>query len=140
MIYIIPPLRTNDKYGSGAYLASRGHRLHQGIDVECPPGSRVLTVSSGLCTKIGFPYSQDNEKKAQYRYIQITDDDGHDVRYFYVEPSVTIGDRVARMNPIGVAQDLQKIYPGITDHIHFEVKLGGAFINPHEYIEKRTRK
>jgi hypothetical protein len=41
MITIIPPIRGFDKYGSGAFGASRGGRPHKGDDIACYKGSAV---------------------------------------------------------------------------------------------------
>ena len=143
----ILPIRDTDSYGSGAYGASRGSRTHEGIDLSCYPGTKILPFSYGKVTKIGHPYSDDpdtpdiNEYK-HYKYVQITDDDNYECRYFYVFPMVKLWDFVSIQDVIGIAQDLTKIYgvdekhkKPITNHIHFEVKKDGIKINPHDYFE-----
>jgi murein DD-endopeptidase MepM/ murein hydrolase activator NlpD len=131
---IIPPLRGQDSQGSGAFGASRGSRTHNGIDIACMKGSQVLSVCAGKVTKLGYPYNPNDEKKGHLRYVQVTDKDGNDVRYFYVKPSVKVGDTVLSDWIIGEVQGLTDIYEGITDHYHFEVKKDGAIINPHDYL------
>jgi len=133
---IRPPLRKEDKHGSGAYLASRGKRKHKGIDVECPKGSGVLAVSSGKVIKIGIVYNQVKyPKKAHFRYVKIRDIEGYHVRYLYLKASVKVGDRITTDQLIGTTQGLLKVYPGIGDHFHFDVSRNGVFVNPHEYLE-----
>ena len=128
------PIRGTDRHGSGAFGASRGGRTHQGIDISCCVGSGIFSVSAGTVTKIGYPYNPGDIKKGHLRYVQVTDGAGFDVRYFYILPKVMVGQKVGVNSPIGISQGLTLIYPGITDHFHFEVKKGGEVINPHDYL------
>lgn len=122
--------RGTDKWGSGDFGASRGNRTHRGIDYQCV----VVSPVTGEVTKIGYPYSD----ALEYRYVQITDKSGYDVRCFYVDPLVEVGDRVLEGAVIGRMQSLQKRYPGITDHVHVEVKTpDGVFISWEQYVERR---
>lgn len=143
------PERGRDVWGNGAYGASRGHRSHAGVDYACMPGTQILAISSGELTKIGFPYSQGSIKETwsdmkkrkfkalkTFRYTQITDETGHDVRYFYTTTHLKIGDKVSAGYLLCTAQNLDDAYPDITPHFHFEVKYKGKHINPHDYLEK----
>ena len=134
MIHIIPPQRTTDKHGSGFFGAPRGTRTHRGIDVACWPGSLVQSICDGTVTKHGWPYSDPN--KSEYRYIEVTDDEGLKFRYFYVLPAITEGNRVKAGDILGEVQDLGKIYKGITPHFHFEVKLNGQYLNPNQFLQR----
>jgi len=127
---IIPPKRHVDEYGSGAYLAPRGKRDHNGIDLACYPASEVVTHVSGRVTKLGYPYSDD----LRFRYVQITDDDGYQHRFFYVEPSIFLHAAVKEGDVIGTTQKLGDRYPRITEHVHYEVKKGGEHIDPEEWL------
>ena len=127
------PLRGDDKHGSGYYGAPRGGRKHKGVDIACYKGSEVLSLSEGKVTKIGYPYDPNDSKKGHLRYVQISYGD-YDFRYFYVHPTVSIGDRVIKGDTLGITQGLTDIYPGITDHYHFEVKENGKIINPKEFL------
>ncbi len=40
------------------------------------------------------------------------------------------GDKIKKDQVIGMAQDLEKRYPDITPHIHYEVRYKGDFIDP----------
>ena len=130
-----PEIRGQDAQGSGEYQAPRGSRKHNGIDYVCKAGDLVQSVSDGKVTKIGYPYSPNDKKKGHLRYVQVTDSSGVDVRYFYIEPMVRVGDRIAATDVLGRSQDLTEIYKGITQHLHFECKVKGAIINPNEYLE-----
>ncbi len=134
---VIPPVRQGDKWGSGVYGARRGSRVHKGVDYACAKGSVILAVSPGVVTKIGYPYDPSNEKKGHYRYVQITTDLGAHERYFYISPSVEKGDIIEAGDALGEAQGLLKLYPGITDHIHFEVKFdSGEVVDPEHYLNQ----
>lgn len=142
---IIPPIRGIDAHGSGSFGASRGKgRVHNGIDIACMPGSLVLSLSAGRVTKIGYPYSQKDEKevplaqrekfrkKKALRYVEVTTGNER-YRYFYVAPKVALGDEVRAFDCLGVVSDITAIYPGITPHFHFEIKNEeNLFLNPVE--------
>ncbi len=118
--------RISDNWGQGHFGAPRGDRTHSGIDYICPAGSAVLAPVDGLVTKIGYPYASD----LSYRYVQLTTPDGYNHRIFYVLPLVEEGDKIKENQVIGMAQDLEKRYPDITPHVHYECKYKGSFINP----------
>ena len=128
-------LRGQDKYGFGHYKAPRGSRLHNGVDICNVVNEAVEPYVSGLVTKIGMPYA-DSDKQS-FKYIQITCNRGMRWRYFYVEPLVRVGDVVEKGAIVGWAQDLSIVYPGIKQHIHFEIKLPkGTFIDPIEELKR----
>ena len=129
-VLIMPPARGSDKQGAGHFGAPRGNRTHNGIDLACYPDSIICSLRPGIVTKIGYPYSATDPKKGHMRYVQITDDQDNDLRYFYVRSLVKKDDVIEIRQPIGHSQQLSKIYPGITDHIHFEVKRHGKIIDP----------
>ena len=130
MIKIEPPIRGTDKHGSGAFGASRGSRTHNGVDLACYKDSIIGSPCEGVVTKRGFPYSQDDQRKHHLRYVEITDKYDRKHRVFYAFPSVEAGDLVFVGMDIGVSQGLADIYPGITDHIHYEIIEDGEYINP----------
>ena len=130
-----PEIRGQDAQGNGAYLAPRGNRKHQGIDPCCKSGDLIQSVCNGKVTKLGYPYNPNDEEKGHLRYVQVTDKNGVDVRYFYIKPMVRLGDRVTAMDILGRSQSLTEIFKGITQHFHFECKVKGVIIDPNEYLE-----
>lgn len=135
---VIPGLvakrRGTDNYGSGYYGASRGSRTHVGEDFLVPAGSQVYPLKSGKVTKLGYPYRDD----LKYRYVEVTDDKGYRLRYFYVSPEVKLGDQVTEDTIIGIAQNLDDRYKGMPNHVHFEViepNGSKSYVNPLEYLE-----
>lgn len=140
-------VRCQDAWGSGHYLAPRGSRLHRGVDFICKAGEPIKPLAPGYVTKIGYPYSPLDPKKGHLRYVEVTGIDGYRLRYFYVKIEVSVGSYVKLEGEsssletiLGTSQDLSEIYPGITQHYHFEVinKLG-VYVNPHEYLGLLTR-
>ena len=126
----MPKERKCDRYGCGHYKASRGNnRTHQGIDFIYKHSEPVRAFRDGRVAKLGYPYADD----LSYRYVQISDG-GADMRYFYVCPTVRVGQKVKRGDVIGFAQAIELRYPGITPHIHYEVKAGGMHVNPRGYL------
>jgi murein DD-endopeptidase MepM/ murein hydrolase activator NlpD len=128
---IIPTIlekRGTDKWGSGEFGAPRGDHTHNGIDYAAPSNSPILAPVGGVVSKIGYAYGDD----LSFRYVQITTIDGYEHRIFYVFPWVREGDTVLIDKQIGLSQDLTERYPGITPHIHYEVKYQGSFINPEQ--------
>ena len=131
MIKTTTPKRTQDVHGSGEWGASRGSRVHKGIDYAVWPNSTVLSLTEGIVTKLGYAYSDD----LSFRYIEITRLDKHCIRYFYVEPDVSLGDIVEPGQPLGIAQDLRPRYKGITPHVHLGVMSPlGEYLNPEVYF------
>lgn len=126
---IKPVLRTTDMHGQGHYHASRGNRLHQGVDVAVWPNSQVCAIKRGTVIKLGYPYADD----LSYRYVRIQEGTS-EVDYFYVEPMVNVGDEIESGDVIGTVQDLEKRYAGITPHIHVQIKVNGHFIDPTDFI------
>lgn len=130
----ILPVRGVDSWGSGAYLAKRGDRKHNGVDLACYPGTLIMSLGEGIVSKIGYPYDPNDPLKGYLRYVQVTDKNNYDLRYFYIEPIVILGDFIIKGQVLGVTQDLQKPYPGITGHVHFEVKKDEKYIDPMNWV------
>lgn len=136
MIKTIAPQRTTDSHGSGAWRAPRAYGYHRGIDYAVLPEAIVLSATVGMVTKIGRPYyDAEDTRKNHFRYIEVTTPLGYQVRYFYIEPCVELGDHISVDQPLGVAQDISKVYNGITPHIHIGVKIDGKYINPETYFK-----
>lgn len=128
-------IRGWDKQGCGAYGASRGGRKHNGVDIVVEEGDQIRAFRAGIVSKIGYPYNPNDSKKGHYRYVEVAVGSRRH-RYFYVEPGVRKGESVEAGQVIGKAQGLTKLYPGITDHIHFEIKLDdGSFIDPTNLVK-----
>lgn len=112
--------RRCDNQGCGHYGASRGNRKHSGVDL-CKPDSsslddytEVIGGFNGTISKVGYAYS---DKPHRYVEIKLTD---FYCRIFYIEPCVSVGDKVSRETVIGHSMPLGEYYEGITEHVHVE--------------------
>lgn len=100
-------------------------------------GEPVPVFCDGVVTKIGYPYDPLGNK-GHARYVEVSDAGGALCRYFYVEPVVEVGHLLQEGEILGTCQDLNTMYPGITNHVHFEillyVKRRKVFLNPIQYL------
>lgn len=125
--YIATPGIRSDSQGDGHFGSPRGGRTHRGIDFDIPPGCELFAPVSGEVNKIGYAYGDD----LRWRYIQIRDEQDLNWRIFYVKPDVSVGDNVMKdVDPIGVSDDISSRYPGMTPHIHLEIKDGHKYLDP----------
>lgn len=120
-----------DDLGSGAWGASRGARIHNGVDYCAEPGQHICSPVNGWVSKLGHPYSDDLD----YRYVEVTDGREKRHRFFYVKPSVSEGDKVTVNQVIGVCQNISAKHSSanmtMKNHVHYEIKLpDGSFEKP----------
>jgi murein DD-endopeptidase MepM/ murein hydrolase activator NlpD len=130
-----PDVRKCDKWGCGHFGASRGSRKHNGEDfVTSQLNEEVRAFAGGVVTKIHYPYGDD----LSFRYIELKCGD-YFCRYFYVRPSsgIELGKKVHAYEVLGLAQSLEKRYPEITPHYHFEVFTHHENGKPANYIHPR---
>ena len=122
-------VRGTDRYGSGKFGVSRdgGKRSHQGLDLVAFPGEKVLSPIEGIVVREARPY-RDDPKYGGLVISGTGDWKGFEVKMFYVQ-GIKMG-RVRAGEVVGTAQDLGKKYPGITNHVHMEVRLHGLVISP----------
>ena len=95
--------------------------------MACYPGTIIHSTVSGKVTKLGYPYAD----KLEFRYVQVTDSQGLNHRYFYIDPLVKMDQIVTLETVIGMSQKLP--YEGITHHVHYEIKDGVEYLDPMEH-------
>lgn len=127
-------VRDRDAHGSGHFGASRagGTRSHAGTDYVGTGGQGVRAVRSGTVTNIGYPYGDD----LSFRTVDIQSFGGEQIRQFYVAPvdGLVAGSPVLGGQMIGTLQGLTGRYPGITNHVHTEIRQDGEVKNPETLI------
>lgn len=114
-------VRGIDAFGSGDFGASRdgGKRTHEGVDYVVAPGGSVRSPISGEVARLGYAY----RGVGGYRIVEIVNSETKiKARILYVAPTVKVGDVVTAGQEIGTAQDLNTRYPGITNHVHVELR------------------
>lgn len=122
----------NDVKGDGYFGASRGRRIHNGLDIIITPGSAVYTPIEGIVFRKAFPYGTQGKNKTWegLLIVGINDYAGYEVKIFYVRPFL-LGDHVLPGEIIGVAQDISRRYsPRMIDHVHVEVRRNGILLDP----------
>jgi len=108
----------NDPAGHGHYGASRGNKVHQGVDDICVPGQGVMAPISGQVSRKAYPYTDKSYGGLLIQGQRMA------VKVFYFEPLPGIVGKIIKMGDvIGTAQDISKRYPGkgMTPHIHREI-------------------
>lgn len=126
-------VRGTDKYGSGAFGASRSRDgteySHKGVDITCTVGQAVVAPCNGVVTTIALAYAGDD----RYHSIHIQPDADlvADLKLLYVKPARTgLPYTVYAGQELGTSEDLNSRYPGITQHVHCELHIGGVLIDP----------
>lgn len=121
------PTRACDAWGSGQFGAGRGSHSHEGLDVVSRPGQQILSPISGEVVREAHPYAGDS----RYTGIVIRGTgqwSGYEVKMFYVQGfrsgPIFAGEEIGR------AQDITARYPGITNHVHIEVRFRGLLLDP----------
>lgn len=129
-------IRKRDKWGKGHYGAARGKRLHNGIDIVAPLGADVFSPINAKVVRLSYPYAKD----LSYTGLLLEGigiHKGYSIKIFYIKPLSNMKGKILTIGEkIGSVQDLTIKYPGITNHIHIEVKFNGIKKNPKLFINK----
>src|SRR5262249_44317344 len=113
------PSRRTDAWGSGQYGAGRGGRKHHGLDIVARPAESIHSPIDGDLVREARPYATDR----RFTGVVIRGTGswlGYEVKLFYVDGEFSGPVRAGDV--VGHAQDLAVKYPGITNHVHFEVR------------------
>jgi hypothetical protein len=118
----------NDAGGAGYYGARRtkeaaGRKIeyaHRGTDYQCRPGQVIKMPCTGKIVRHARPYVGDSE----YDGVMI-EAKRLVMKIFYIELYDGIVGKIVKMGePIGIAQDVSKRYPGsgVTPHVHVQIE------------------
>ena len=129
-----------DDYGSGAYGSSRGHtRNHLGVDLFTNPGDTLFAAITGIA-KATAPYTEPSAKQNPInKGVKIIGTDefaGMTVYGFYTKalPGI-LGQKVTAGQPIATALNMTGPYPGITNHVHFQIgKASGGNVDSEQWL------
>jgi YD repeat-containing protein len=117
----------SDTYGQGTFGAKRrGARRHAGIDLLASLGSMVRAARSGWATT-------DYRRDGYGHLVIIQHPDGSETRYAHLaRVDIANGQWVWQGQPIGTVGKTGNAghYRGILPHLHFEVRLEGAVVDP----------
>ncbi|XP_032811014.2 uncharacterized protein LOC116942813 [Petromyzon marinus] len=104
------------KYGCGHYKSPRPHGKHMGVDIICPDGSRVNAPFKGELKGWARAYKKNNAINDGV----ILSNSVFCIKIFYVHAHRYTG-AVNSDQAIGYLLNVQRVYPGITSHIHVEM-------------------
>lgn len=96
------------------------------------PGELIVAPTDGEVIREARPYANDH----RYSGVLFRGSDGVDFKIFYVTGWCMMC--LTEGAQLGTAQDLRKKYPGITNHVHVEVFVGGARVDPTDYFSHCT--
>ena len=108
-----------------SYYGIRNGKMHTGVDFAANGGTPIYAWKSGKVTYKGWNGSYGN-------FVEIDHGDGTVSRYAHCSKlAVSVGDKVSAGETIG--------YVGSTgnsrgNHLHFEIKVNGSFVNPLNYL------
>uniref|UniRef100_A0A3Q1FRD1 Leukocyte cell derived chemotaxin 2 n=1 Tax=Acanthochromis polyacanthus TaxID=80966 RepID=A0A3Q1FRD1_9TELE len=102
------------------WVSFREDRVHQGLDIECRDGSTVYAPFDVTLDRKVIVYNDpENLKTAINEGIQMRGE-GLCFKLFYVRPDRTSG-TVRKGERIGTMLPMQRVYPGITSHVHVQM-------------------
>lgn len=124
-----------DKWGDGSYGASRGNRIHEGVDLLGKPGSYVCSPVAGLVVRAGMPYAGD---MGDWNcYLLIREDNGTEWKLFYLTPlkgivgaTVHRGQAVAVLEDVGAKYGTHPSKGRMKPHCHAEKWVNGKRVDP----------
>lgn len=103
-----------------------GTRMHEGTDMAGSYGTPIYATADGVVTHAGW----DN---GYGRLVKIRHDFGVETRYAHLSQiRVEVGQRVSRGDRIG---DMGNSGRSTGTHLHYEIRLSGAPINPMTFIK-----
>ena len=127
----------NDAAGLGHYGARRKDAAgkvyeHNGIDIRGFLFDVVPSFTPGEVTKLGYMYSSD----LSYRYVQVSHGP-YDFRYGYVFPDagLQVGDKITVGHYLGKMQKISVKFEDMYDHVHFNIKKDGEYVDPSEVLQ-----
>jgi murein DD-endopeptidase MepM/ murein hydrolase activator NlpD len=117
------PVKSNYRFTSG--FGQRWGRLHAGADFAGPIGTPIYATADGVVTKAGWSSGYGRLVKIQHEF-------GIETRYAHLNKMrVSVGQRVSRGQRIA---DMGNSGRSTGPHLHYEVRVGGAPVNPMIYI------
>jgi len=111
--------RTDPFSGEGA--------MHTGVDISAPTGTPVRATADGIVTTAAW--------SSGYGQLVVVDHGGGFQTYYahLSRFAVVEGQEVRRGDVVGAVGSTGRV---TAPHLHYEVRIGGAPVNPHTYLAK----
>ena len=117
------PVKSNFRFTSG--FGQRWGRMHAGTDFAAPVGTPIYATADGVVTHASW-------SSGYGRLIKIRHEFGIETRYAHLNAmKISVGQKVSRGQRIG---DMGNSGRSTGPHLHYEVRVGGAPVNPMIYI------
>lgn len=123
---VLRSFRFTSGFGTRRDPKTGGRRMHNGVDFAAGTGTPIHATADGVVTHAGW--------SAGYgRLVKIRHAFGIETRYAHLSQlGVKVGQRVSRGQQIGGMGASGRV-TGV--HLHYEVRVGGAAVNPMIYIK-----
>lgn len=120
-------------FGWRIHPVYRYKKFHSGIDIAAPLGAKVVAARSGTVILVSAPVQGRNYGGSGYgNYIVIDHGDGKATLYGHLKQTeVKVGEEVNAGDRIGL---IGSTGTSTGPHLHFEVRVKGATVNPSDYV------
>lgn len=117
--------RVTSEFGAREAPVAGASTSHKGMDIGAPTGTDIIAAASGEVVISTYSYSAGN-------YIMISHGNGLSTVYMHCSALlVSVGDQVKQGDVIGkVGSTGYSTGP----HLHFGVRVNGAYVNPRGYV------
>lgn len=115
-------IRGCNSSGCGDFGASRGGRVHNGVDIEAAPGTNIMAPFDGVLLRKGYRIYSDS--RPALIGIEIKSDSDYMSKLFYVTTSLPVGHRFKAGDVIAQVQNMKQYYsnPEMPNHVHQELR------------------
>ncbi len=124
------PGRLSSRYGYRTHPIYGDRRMHNGIDIAAPDGTRISAAEGGVVTFAGDGGGFGNFVVISHRTVG-----GQDLSTAYAhlnDIAVQVGQLVDRGDRVGGVGNTGN---STGNHLHFEVRLGGEPVDPLDYVD-----
>jgi metallopeptidase M23 family len=117
--------RLSSQFGRRKAPTKGASTYHKGVDWATPVGTKVVASSAGTVARAGWG--------SGYGYVvYINHADGRQTRYGHLSKVlVRVGDQVSQGQKIALSGNTGR---STGAHLHFEILIGGAQVNPLQYL------
>ncbi|MBU1346113.1 MAG: M23 family metallopeptidase [Alphaproteobacteria bacterium] len=116
----------NSRFGMRRLGGEPGARMHKGVDIAAPRGTTVYSAAEGEIVRIG------RQPSGYGNFIEMRHPNGMTSMYAHLSRiDVASGDRVLAGERIGLVGSTGY---STGPHLHFEVRRGGAQVNPSRVV------